>query len=1592
MRKKFSKRNGITLMSLILTIVLIFILLAIIISVYNNGKVIGTAEETTELHTIAKEKEHIKLAYQAEELRHRDTGDPITVDSFDAELKKMCPNTLTTEHEDLTTLEQYEIVVDRTDSTGYADVTFIETGHIYIIALIDDSTQYTVTFDPNGGSGGPDIQKKIENRTLTITTKQPTRNGYNFIGWGLDKNSTTPTYVGGDAYTENADLKLYAIWQLRTYYISYDLDGGTNPKNPTRYNMLTETFTLNNPTKQLYIFNGWIGTDLNEPTKVVTIPQGSTGDRKYTAHWDLPNYIIGGTKAAQTLKKAEELAEDGETIKVMKDVKDDSVASITKNVILELSGNAITMSNSITIEPTGTLKIQDSGKENEYTGKILNTKTTAIINNGTLQLGDNDGTILISPTIESATLGIETKGTFKYYDGRVIGKTAIYGDTVETPTDYYAMAEVDSAEEIETVELRTLGSAVCKIGFRYYSTIQEAVDAVPKGIQNDKKTIVMLVDLTVVEPVEMENKNLGLELAGKVITLSHEIHNTGILELTDSSAEQTGRLIFAEEGTNSKYAKGINNEGTFKLTSGQIENQKPYVNIVNNSNNGTVEIAGGTIKLANLYVRGVYTESGQVNISGGEIKLERGNNVAIISVGGQVDITGGNIKITKENSIGISSSREGIVKVTGGEITIQAINSKGINNNGTNKMSLSNLTINIIPNTSDNTPIYGIYNNNTGEIEIKDCTIIGENSTTNKISPVYGIYNVKGKIHIIGAKIGIKKNYYPSYGAYNQTGEIDIDNIEIELDTTYDSVYGMYNRAGQIAIKHGKILAMNTSNSSYVGHGIYNVSGTITIGEAGGGVSTTTPEILGSNYGLYNGTGDIYFYDGVLKGKTEAFYGSLTATEENYDIKKETDGESYKIAYPAREALAKIGETEYYSLQDAINSIQEGNSTTTEIDIIRNGVTIPKTETGNRNIKLDLNGKEIVLSHEIHNTGTLELTDSSEEQTGRLIFAEEGTSSTYVKGINNEGAFKLTSGQIENQKPYVNIVNNSNNGTVEIAGGTIKLANLYVRGVYTESGQVNISGGEIKLERGNNVAIISVGGQVDITGGNIKITKENSIGISSSREGIVKVTGGEITIQAINSKGINNNGTNKMSLSNLTINIIPNTSDNTPIYGIYNNNTGEIEIKDCTIIGENSTTNKISPVYGIYNVKGKIHIIGAKIGIKKNYYPSYGAYNQTGEIDIDNIEIELDTTYDSVYGMYNRAGQIAIKHGKILAMNTSNSSYVGHGIYNVSGTITIGEAGGGVSTTTPEILGSNYGLYNGTGNIYFYDGVLKGKTEASFGSYKGVENNYYIIDDYFVDENQVEYKVKYLIPVGSSITVATIGDVNYTSLQDAILACTVGNEVITMQKNISIDEEDAIVIDSSKNITINLNGKHININSTTTPAIQNNGTLTIKDSSSTDYGTIQNNSGIAIQNSGTLSVGVNDGIISLAAPRIIGGTTAIQNTGTLNYYDGIISGTKAVDGTINEVATGYSYSTVTNNNVQTITLKLTELDVKYTVNNFDITITGTGVSTVLDPNGDVHNADDTNAINFTFTATKNGTYIFRVTSSKGNIKVITVII
>ncbi len=84
--------------------------------------------------------------------------------------------------------------------------------------------------------------------------------------------------------TEN--ITVYAGWTVNTYSITYNLDGGTVSDNPNSYTVETEDFTLHNPTKQGYRFTGWSGADLEgENNMNVTIKQGSTENREYTAHW-----------------------------------------------------------------------------------------------------------------------------------------------------------------------------------------------------------------------------------------------------------------------------------------------------------------------------------------------------------------------------------------------------------------------------------------------------------------------------------------------------------------------------------------------------------------------------------------------------------------------------------------------------------------------------------------------------------------------------------------------------------------------------------------------------------------------------------------------------------------------------------------------------------------------------------------------------------------------------------------------------------------------------------------------------------------------------------------------------------------------------------------------------------------------------------------------------------------------------------------------------------------------------------------------------------------------------------------------------------
>lgn len=73
---------------------------------------------------------------------------------------------------------------------------------------------YPVTFNANGGTGGPSTQTKTYGTTLKLSTSKPTKEHYNFLGWGTAASATTVAYNPGDSYVLNAPLTLYAIWEL----------------------------------------------------------------------------------------------------------------------------------------------------------------------------------------------------------------------------------------------------------------------------------------------------------------------------------------------------------------------------------------------------------------------------------------------------------------------------------------------------------------------------------------------------------------------------------------------------------------------------------------------------------------------------------------------------------------------------------------------------------------------------------------------------------------------------------------------------------------------------------------------------------------------------------------------------------------------------------------------------------------------------------------------------------------------------------------------------------------------------------------------------------------------------------------------------------------------------------------------------------------------------------------------------------------------------------------------------------------------------------------------------------------------------------
>ncbi|OUN10382.1 hypothetical protein [Flavonifractor sp. An91] len=199
-----------------------------------------------------------------------------------------------------------------------------------------------------------------------------------------------------------------------------------------------------------------------------------------------------------------------------------------------------------------------------------------------------------------------------------------------------------------------------------------------------------------------------------------------------------------------------------------------------------------------------------------------------------------------------------------------------------------------------------------------------------------------------------------------------------------------------------------------------------------------------------------------------------------------TKDESGNTIYTVVEAEARIGETGYVTLADAI-AAAEDNATITLLADVTEDVVVP----AGKNITLDLYGHKITndSDHTIVNNGTLTITDSSEAKTGTV------DNVTHGKGaLVNNGTVKLSGGTFErsleagtlagaNGNSWYTIVNDGtmiieNGVTVKNKGGFSSMICNSKSGVM---GNLTIDGGT--FDGGINTVKNDVNSTLTINGG-----------------------------------------------------------------------------------------------------------------------------------------------------------------------------------------------------------------------------------------------------------------------------------------------------------------------------------------------------------------------------------------------------------------------------------------------------------------------------------------------------------------------------
>ena len=1172
-------------------------------------------------------------------------------------------------------------------------------------------------------------------------------------------------------------------------------------------------------------------------------------------------------------------------------------------------------------------------------GKVEGTDGISAGTSATVVIGKKDNNVNVNnPIIIGKNYGINISSA-KIYDGKILGKTdAISGSINEIEEGKKIQVENTTYNDEEykvanLVDNDIYEDPIVRVGNNEYKTWKEIKKAISNVATNVTETtkVTILNDFYMPEELEIKNgQKITLDLNGKTVTTMSKIVNRGTLEIVDNTEEADGKIL----NTNSM---GVQNFSNMTITKGTIE-AKSY-GIYNDSGDLTIGIEDNNVTNMPMIKSESY----------GIYKSERSPSISMFDgtiIGKQVQNS--IIDRTEEEYKVYSYKEDEYYKTVVIELSPMAkIGDKETNLIEAIALAQEGDTIEILRDIQVKETIT-IPKDKNITIDLQKFQISVKSSATN----LDAILENNGTLNLIGDK----QDYYNSGCIYNKatTGGTVINNGTFRLNAYIkkdnSSVNPLINN-GKFELLGGGIVS--SAGTALINNGTFDMqSGDI---DWGSGTSYNGSYMIENNAQFSMSGGHI---ESFTRGSAIINRDGGTLDLKSGDI----EADEYNIYNDSNNALSIKGaikfETEWSDYWRASDASAIYNNTDADINV--EGLTIQgkfvygiyNKKNGNVNIsnKANIDISSSNYSYGIYNNGTGNINISGES----IISAKNGK---VAYGVYNNGSGNLT---IEQSTVSANGSNqaygimNANEGTVVITNGNMNVESNsgYAYGI--NNGVL----GTVTLERANII---------------VNTTEGKAYGINNESKNTLIIKEGIIRAGGTQSTGIYSS-TSNIILGNrdedITTEVPVIKSDN---IGIYINEVGaKFNFYDGQIIGKvpfNTGANTIDG-YKIIQYYDKEESAEVAIPVGTDYYVLTYAINGQEKYDSLVLKAGTEITNDILPNIeegYDFSGweglpevmpsedvtvyAILVPKTYTITYYVDGEEYARQENIEYKSTITPIEV--------PQKEENEFSGWEGLPEVmpaedievrgvftYFATFYNEDKTEVikqvpftindtSIEEPKIVEQEGYIRywDEYKLEAKNIEIP---LISIKKSTVVNKTQRKSYNNIESAIAEAKTDGTKDELYLFEDINSETTLIIPENTNIEINLNGHKI-INNNTYCAINNYGTLTIKNTSeelssieiskegTNVYGiynrknvTVDNVNikvtseetyeGIGIYNEANTitTLGIKDEIASKTMPKIVATTFAISNeSGIFNFYDGYLIADRAINGKITETEIGH---------------------------------------------------------------------------------------